>query len=140
MSTLLYFAYGRNMHPAIMARRCPAAGFVGPAVLPGYRLLINTRGVSTIVPETGQIVHGVLWRLTPVCEAALDEIEGVARGIYRREMVQPSGTAESAMAYVANDVAPALPREGYLESLEEAAAHHGFPEPYRLYLAGLRRP
>lgn len=128
------------MHPAIMAQRCPAAGFVGPAELPGYRLLINTRGVSTIVPEAGQIVNGVLWRLTPVCEAALDEIEGVARGVYRREMVQPSGTAEAAMAYVASDIAPALPREGYLESLEEAALHHGFPEPYRLYLAGLRRP
>ncbi|MEN3952065.1 gamma-glutamylcyclotransferase family protein [Iodidimonas sp. SYSU 1G8] len=140
MSSLLYFAYGRNMHPAIMAQRCPAAGFVGPSALPGHRLLINTRGVSTIVPEAGQIVHGVLWRLTPACEAALDEIEGVARGVYHREMVRPSGAAAAAMAYVASDIAPALPREGYLESLEEAAAHHGFPEPYRLYLAGLRRP
>jgi hypothetical protein len=137
----LYFAYGRNMHPEIMARRCPAAGFIGPALLPEHRLLINTRGVSTVVPEAGSAVHGVLWRLSAECEAALDEIEGVARNIYRKELVRPlldNALAEPAMVYIANDVEPAQPREGYLESLEAAALHHGFPEAYRLFLAGLR--
>lgn len=139
----LYFAYGRNMHPAIMAQRCPAAGFVGAALLPDHRLLINTRGVSTVVPEAGNAVHGVLWRLTPACEATLDEIEGVARNIYRKEEVLPfldAGAAGPAMIYVASDSTPAPPREGYLESLEEAALHHGFPEDYRSFLAGLRSP
>ncbi len=140
--THLYFAYGRNMHPAIMARRCPAAEFIGAAVLPDHRLLINVRGVSTVVPEAGSAVHGVLWRLTPACEAALDEIEGVARGSYRRDEVWPlrgGRTLEPALIYIASNAEPSLPREGYLESLEEAAHHHGFPEDYRLYLAGLHR-
>lgn len=141
--TRLYFAYGRNMHLDIMAKRCPAAGFVGAAVLPDHRLLINVRGVSTVVPEAGSTVHGVLWRLTPVCEAALDEIEGVARGSYRRDTVRPVMNLvvmEAALIYIASSAEPSLPREGYLESLEEAARHHGFPEAYRLFLAGLRIP
>jgi gamma-glutamylcyclotransferase (GGCT)/AIG2-like uncharacterized protein YtfP len=125
-----------------MARRCPAAGFIGPALLPDHRLLINTRGVSTVVPEAGGAVHGVLWRLSPECEAALDEIEGVARGFYRRDEVCPvtrAGSMEPALIYIATSAEPSLPRDGYLESLEEAARHHGFPEDYRLFLAGLRR-
>lgn len=139
--TTLYFAYGRNMHPEIMASRCPDAEFVGAAVLPDHRLLINGRGVSTVVPEAGSAVHGVLWRLTPACEAALDEIEGVARGSYRRDTVRPMmnfEVMEPALIYIAGNADPSLPREGYLESLEEAALHHGFPEAYRLFLAGLR--
>ena len=138
----LYFAYGRNMHPEIMARRCPAAEFIGAALLPDHRLLINTRGVSTVVPEAGNAVHGVLWQLTPACEATLDEIEGVARGFYRRDEVRPVVGTEimgSALIYIATSAEPSLPRDGYLESLEEAALHHGFPENYRLFLAGLRR-
>lgn len=140
--TRLYFAYGRNMHPEIMARRCPAAGFVGAAVLPDHRLLINVRGVSTVVPEAGSEVHGVLWRLTPDCEAALDEIEGVARGSYRRGEVRPVVTLEvmePALIYIASNADPSPPRDGYLESLEEAALHHGFPDAYRSYLSSLRR-
>ncbi|MEN3975544.1 gamma-glutamylcyclotransferase family protein [Emcibacter sp. SYSU 3D8] len=139
--TRLYFAYGRNMHPVIMAQRCPAAGFIGAASLPDYRLLINIRGVSTVVPEAGATVHGVLWRLTQACEAALDEIEGVARGSYRRATARPVAdfeVLEPALIYIASNAEPSLPREGYLESLEEAALHHGFPEAYRLYLSGLR--
>ena len=138
----LYFAYGRNMHPEIMARRCPAAGFVGAAVLPDHRLLINVRGVSTVVPEAGSTVHGVLWRLTSICEAALDEIEGVARGSYRRDEVRPvmgGVTLEPALIYIASNTEPSLPREGYLESLEEAAHHHGFPDEYRRFLSALHR-
>jgi gamma-glutamylcyclotransferase (GGCT)/AIG2-like uncharacterized protein YtfP len=140
--TRLYFAYGRNMHPAFMAARAPAAVLVGPALLPDHRLLINGRGVSTVLPEPGAAVHGVLWRLTPACEAALDVVEGVARGIYRKAEVEPlaaGAPAGAALIYVAADSSPSLPREGYLETLEEAAAHHGFPEPYRLFLTGLRR-
>ena len=138
----IYFAYGRNMHPEIMARRYPAAEFIGAALLPDHRLLINTRGVSTVVPEAGNAVHGVLWRLSAECEAALDEIEGVARGFYRRDEVHPVMGTEimgSALIYIATSAEPSLPRDGYLESLEEAALHHGFPENYRLFLAGLRR-
>ena len=141
--TRLYFAYGRNMHPVIMAQRCPAAGFIGTASLPDHRLLINARGVSTVVPEAGSEVHGVLWQLTQACEAALDEIEGVARGSYRRDEARPvigGVTMPMALIYIASNADPSAPREGYLESLEEAALHHGFPESYRLFLAGLRIP
>jgi gamma-glutamylcyclotransferase (GGCT)/AIG2-like uncharacterized protein YtfP len=139
--TRLYFAYGRNMHPAIMAERCPGAEFVGPAVLPDYRLLINRRGVSTVVPDNGHEVHGVMWRLTDACEASLDVYEGIAADHYRKGEVRPvlAGVPSGpALVYLATDVEPDLPKEGYLEDLEDAAHHHEFPEAYRLFLSGLR--
>ena len=37
-SMVLYFAYGSNMNPARMAKRCPGAITLGRAKLPHYRL------------------------------------------------------------------------------------------------------
>jgi len=141
--TLLYFAYGRNMHLEIMAERCPAAEFVSLATLDRHRILINGRGVSTVVPDAKHRVHGVLWHLTAACEATLDEIEGVARGHYVREIAHPvpaQGPARPAMIYLAANIEPGPPKAGYLEALEEAAAAHGFPDDYRLHLGKLRLP
>ncbi len=136
----LYFAYGRNMHLEIMAARCPDAAYAGLAVLDGHRLLINGRGVSTVIPDRGHQVHGVLWHLTQACEATLDIIEGVAKGHYVRDVAEPAAAdgRASALIYLARDVNPGPPRDGYLESLEEAAEHHGFPALYRQHLAALR--
>lgn len=45
----LYFAYGSNMDEAAqMAERCPGAEVIGLATLPGYRFVINQRGVATL--------------------------------------------------------------------------------------------
>ena len=136
----LYFAYGRNMHLDIMADRCPDAAYAGLAVLDAHRILINGRGVSTVIPDASHRVHGVLWHLTHACEATLDIIEGVAKGHYVRDVAEPLGTdgPASALIYLARDISPGPPRDGYLESLEEAASQHSFPGHYRRHLAGLR--
>ena len=137
----LYFGYGRNMHPEIMAERCIAAAFVGVALLDKHRIMINGRGVSTVVPGDGHSVHGVLWTLSRQCETALDIVEGVAEGHYRKDEVHlqiVGGAAGPALIYLAADTRVGRPREGYLETLEEAAARHGFPASYRQHLAGLR--
>lgn len=137
----LYFAYGRNMHMAIMKERCPAADFGSLAILKDHRILINLRGVSSVEPMSGHEVHGVVWWLSGACEAALDVIEGVARGHYLKEDAHPhveSGRVGPALIYRASDSRPGPPRPGYLESLEEAALQHGFPDSYLAYLSGLR--
>lgn len=137
----LYFAYGRNMHLTIMGERCPAADFGSLAVLRDHRIIINRRGVSSVEPEHGHEVHGVLWWLSESCEAALDIVEGVARGHYRKEAAYPhvdAGEVGPALIYRASDLSPGPPRPGYLEALEEAAVQHGFPGTYRAYLSSLR--
>jgi hypothetical protein len=48
-SDKLYFAYGSNLSPEQMARRCPDSIFLGKATLRGYRWQINERGVANIV-------------------------------------------------------------------------------------------
>jgi hypothetical protein len=137
----LYFAYGRNMHVEIMAERCPAARMAGLATLPGYRLLINTRGVSTVVPDSGHTVYGVLWYLTDACEATLDVFEGIANGHYTKEEAQPLVAGDpvgTTLIYEATGTEVGPPKAGYLEALEEAAAHHDFPAAYRNHFSGLR--
>ena len=44
----IYFAYGSNMCPEQMARRCPGGQALAPAELRDWRFLINTRTYATI--------------------------------------------------------------------------------------------
>lgn len=142
MSGRLYFAYGSNMDTAQMAARCPAARRVGTGSVAGMRFLINTRGVATVVPARGARVHGVLWRLTPECERALDGFEGVVWGRYRKRVVAVEtrrGTLP-ALAYVDPLAIPGLPRPGYLELVLRAAARARLPrDGFARYLAWLAR-
>jgi len=83
----LYFAYGSNMSPRQMARRCPGARPVGRAALADWRFNITKRGSATISRDEGATVHGVLWRVTPAHVHTLDLYEGVAAGHYVRRAV-----------------------------------------------------
>jgi Gamma-glutamyl cyclotransferase, AIG2-like len=70
----LYFAYGSNMDRSAMKRRCPGARAIGPAVLDGYRFFVGRDGWGSVAPSASDVVHGVLWRLTP------RDIAAAARG------------------------------------------------------------
>ena len=136
---ILTFAYGSNMVPAQMARRCPNARLIGPARLPHRRFAIIRGGHGTIRRKTGAEVWGVLWRLGPGDEAALDRYEEVARGLYRREraLVFCGRRGLSALAYVAVPTAPGTPRPAYIAAIVEAARAHGFPADYVAALAAI---
>jgi hypothetical protein len=133
----LYFAYGANMDPVQMAQRCPGARQLGVAVLGGHAFRIGKAGYGTALPDAGEVVHGVLWMLTPDDEAALDRFEGVGDGLYTRRRVpvlKPDGEVTEAMIYCAADPAPGTPVPGYLERIAEVAESLGFPPGY---IAGL---
>jgi hypothetical protein len=73
------FSRFHRLCAAQMAARCP--GLARTVVeLAEWRLIINHRGIVTLVPEPRARVPGLIWRLTPACEAALDRHEGVAKG------------------------------------------------------------
>ncbi|MEO1649822.1 MAG: gamma-glutamylcyclotransferase family protein, partial [Pseudomonadota bacterium] len=69
----LYFAYGSNMSPRQMQRRCPGARAVGAAVLQNWSFLIPAGRGANVRPMRGGVVHGVVWRVTGPHVAALDQ-------------------------------------------------------------------
>ena len=78
---ILYFAYGSNMNPNRMQRRCPGAVPLGVARLPNYRL--SERLYADIDFEEGASVYGVLYCIWDRHLDQLDLFEGYPR-IYRR--------------------------------------------------------
>ena len=82
MNTMfLYFAYGSNMHPARMAKRCPGAIDLGGAVLFDYKL--KQRLYADIDQAEGAVTHGVLYVISKENLKSLDHFEGYP-SVYRR--------------------------------------------------------
>ena len=133
-----YLAYGSNMDVRQMALRCPDAVILGSASLSAHAFLINTPGVATVIPASNQVVHGVLWEISPADEARLDRYEGVASEFYRKDIARvraTDGAETDALIYLASDVRPGQARTGYMERILEAAEYHHLPETY---IAALR--
>lgn len=81
---MLYLAYGSNMSPEQMRRRCPRARLLGAVTLHGYRLTFagssviwNGGGVATIVREPECEVRGAVYEIDADDLGRLDQCEGV---------------------------------------------------------------
>ena len=137
MSETIHFAYGSNLDPRQMAQRCPGAQAQGIAILEGWRFLINERGFATIVKDPAAKVHGHIWLLTPVDEAALDEYESVDEDNYRKEVlkVRQDGDSVDSMVYIDHCQKPGKPRPNYLRGILHGAAHFKLPPDYQKELA-----
>lgn len=131
----LYFAYGSNLCMRQMARRCPDAVDPRPATLADHDWLINERGVATVEPAAGAVVHGVLWRVSDHDLTVLDSAEGVPVR-YRRDRLQVHTAAgpDPAWVYIDPRVEPGPPRPGYLERIIDGARHHGLPQRWLDFL------
>ena len=119
----LYFAYGSNMDPAGMARRCPRSKPLGPARLERHRLAVMREGWLTAIRSPNSAVHGVLWDLALADVPALDRYEGVPRGLYAKT-VQPVVTAagpKRALVYFGANAGPGTPRADYIAGVAAAA-------------------
>lgn len=142
---MLYFAYGSNMDPAQMARRCPDSSALGGAILRGYRLTFTfdserwAGGVGNVVADPDEHVWGVLWDLSIEDESSLDEYESVNEGIYTKTTVtvDHEGRELEAMIYLATDTAYVGPSARYLHALIRGARAHQIPEYYVDRLVGL---
>ncbi|KAI1759455.1 hypothetical protein GGR53DRAFT_143210 [Hypoxylon sp. FL1150] len=190
----LYFAYGSNLSTSQMRDRCPQSTPVALARLPGWKWIINTRGVANIVRDTDpprsptkwpilawnplpllplisrsprrredddenddeKGVFGVLYRLHPQDEAALDDCEGVPY-IYERQFlevmrlpapgaakthIQMQHSTVKVLVYVdTDDTETGPPRSEYVgrmnRAVDEAVAEWGLP---RAYADGVIRP
>ena len=134
--TRLYFAYGSNINLEQMAYRCPDAEVVGPVTLAGYELTFRGRtdgsGVANIEPKDGASVPGLLWRITPKCEQALNRYEGYPRLYVQQDVTvrDADGREYSVMAYVITDLfrEPSLPSPFYFQGIRDGYAQNGMDE------------
>ena len=128
----LYFAYGSNMSRAAMRRRCPQARALGSATLEGYRFFVGLDGWGSVAPNAGDIVHGVLWQLTPRDVAALHAYELLHKGLYevRHLPVRAGACRLRAMVYLLRRRSVGRPRPGYVEMIAAAARGWQLPEVY----------
>jgi len=129
--TSLYWAYGSNLHVERMVARCRNAEPLSKLYLAG-RLVF--RGVADVIgPEReGELIAGGLWRITPECEEALDQYEGVnryvpARGMYVKKYLtlRVNGEVQKCLYYqmTSNGVMP--PGEGYLNIIRQGYRDFG---------------
>lgn len=94
---VLVFAYGSNLDPVRMRRRCPGAIECDVVRVPGRRLgfagLSGMWGgaVATLVPHSAAEVEGVLWSLTARDLDRLDKFEGVPTAYVREEITLADG-------------------------------------------------
>ena len=133
----LYFAYGSNMSRTWMQQLCPKAEALGPAQLADHRFLVMSGGYASVVPHAGEVVHGVLWRISQADLHTLDRYEDVAGGLYDRWMipVQYRGDRRTALIYVGRSDAPGQARPEYCELVLSAARDWELPATYVANLA-----
>lgn len=153
---LLYFAYGSNMDPIQMRRRCPSARFVAIASLAEHKLAFSRRsmrrrsGVADVVPVPGAEVWGIVYRLLSARDIEiLDAAEGFrparkrAQG-YIREVrlvsLGGAGTPASVNIYIAQrQKSPPPPTAAYIAHMTRGAEHWGLPAGYHGMLVGIAR-
>lgn len=133
-----YFAYGANLDPLGMARRCPRSRPLGHARLDDHRFRIMHQGYATVVPSPGAVVYGVLWDLAPEDLGGLDAFEEVDDGLYRRDVLPVHHAMQriTAMVYLAGSTTVGAPCPGYMEAVVSAALEWSLPTPYLAELRG----
>lgn len=138
----IYAAYGSNMDPEQMLKRCPHSPVYGTGWLEGWRLTfagddIGWEGpLATVVEEPRSRVFVVLYDVSAEDELSLDRWEGSDFGIHKkiRLRVTPSpGTGTEpvlAWLYVLDAYEGGLPSARYIGVISDAAEKAGAPAEY----------
>ena len=92
---ILHFAYGSNMHRAVMRRHAPSAEPLGIAMLSDHRFVITGDGYASVGRTTARTVHGVLWRLTPRDRVTLDLRAEAFNVLNHANFSRPTGALNS---------------------------------------------
>ena len=152
---MLYFAYGSNLDPDQMQRRCPGHHVVGLAELRDFRLSFPLTshdwggGVASVSVAHGDAVWGVVYELTDEDLASLDRYEhfvgpGDQHNLYDRDTVSVQLVRADdgsfprrlrAWTYIARPANPSPPSRRYLDAIVRGARHHRLPDDYVARLA-----
>ena len=152
-----YFAYGSNLDPEQMQRRCPGHVVVGLAELREHKLTFPLTshdwggGVASLGVAHSESVWGIVYELTEAHMAALDAYEGYKgagnpHSLYERETVSVHLTRADdgsfprriqALSYLAQAANPGPPSRRYLDAILRGAKHHKLPTEYIAKLAAI---
>ena len=142
----MYFAYGSNMHPGQMQKRCPGCIFIAAARLKDHRLAFSRPwapwgggGVADIQPAPGSTVEGVVWDLTEEHRKSLDEYEEYPNAYTRKDVVVETydGRTVTTFAYVARPAGAYRPSRRYLYQIIEGARAHRLSPGYIAFLEAI---
>ncbi len=134
-----YAAYGSNLDPARMQAYCPHSPMVGTGWLKGWRLTFAGDGdagpdgaIATVVESADDQVFVALYDIHSFDETALDEVEGVSAGAYRKLHVRVSALDGDHLAwlYVCTGYEGGLPASWYVTELAASAEKAGAPDDY----------
>jgi gamma-glutamylcyclotransferase (GGCT)/AIG2-like uncharacterized protein YtfP len=154
---MLYFAYGSNLDPEQMSRRCPGHKVVGLAELPDHRLTFPLTshdwggGVASVGVAHGESVWGMVFELGDADLATLDGYEGYVgpqdqHNVYDRETTSvqlvraDDGSFPRRLRvwiYLARPSNPSPPSRRYLDAILRGARHHRLPGDYIAKLAAM---
>jgi gamma-glutamylcyclotransferase (GGCT)/AIG2-like uncharacterized protein YtfP len=144
-----YSAYGSNLSGRRMRRTCPSATFAMKATLPNYRVEFRhfsekrQGGISSIVEAPGKLLRGVIYETRGEEIEALDIVESVPQGLYRRDtflvMGEDGSWHEAELYRVVKPRRPYPPAKGYLDQMIEGAQEHELEAGYIEELVSLRR-
>jgi gamma-glutamylcyclotransferase (GGCT)/AIG2-like uncharacterized protein YtfP len=144
----LYAAYGSNMDPEQMLRRCPSSPHTGTGWIRGWRLTFGAEeygwegAMATLVPDDiagvspaeaeSPGVFVALYDLTDADARALDAWEGADSGLYRRVHLRVHTLTgdEVAYVYVLDAFEGGLPSARHLGDIADAAEAAGAPTDY----------
>jgi len=134
----LYAAYGTNLDPALMSRRCPHSPLRTTGWLTGWRLTFGGEehgwdgALATIVQDPLEQVFVGLYDVARADERSLDEWEMADTGLYRRTMIRVSALHDDLVAwtYVLDAYEGGLPSAHYLGALADAAEAADAPDDY----------
>lgn len=108
MSTLLYLAYGSNLHPVRLGERVPSARLLGAVALPGFRLAFHVRGQDdsgkgNLVAGSGAPpAYGAVYEIAAAEKPVLDRHEGDSYRVTALE-VTLGGRRHSCFSYVGHE-------------------------------------
>jgi hypothetical protein len=140
----LYAAYGSNMDPEQMLRRCPSSPHTGTGWIRGWRLTFGAEefgwegALATLVPADDDASSGAsgvfvaLYDLTEADEKSLDAWEGADHGLYRKLHLRVHSLAGDVVAYVyvLDAFEGGLPSARHLGGIADAAEAAGAPTDY----------
>jgi len=137
---LNYFAFGSNLSSARLLQRLPTAEVHCVATLDGHRLCWRKNGRDQSgkcdidrTGDPGDLVYGVVYRVSVDDRFRLDEIETHGFGYERREAVVRTlgGDVLDVFTYYALDINyTQQPYNWYKEHVLRGALEHGFPAHY----------
>jgi hypothetical protein len=136
---MLYFAFGSNLLPSRLQRRCPTARVLTPAIASSYRVTFDklsedSSGKANLIAcDAPDAAPGVVYELSADDLGALDAVEGP--GYRRQEDFSVTGVATGealvTCTYVARKRVPGLkPYDWYLALVLAGLACHDIDPSY----------